>query len=219
MRSHLERASKSQPCFRSGLREALLTNLDAENQPLRDRVRLPLTFDVAAMRAEVDGLNLSEFVEYSVVPLRAPAHLVDSSIPPPPPAEDYADGSWTDWLDTRALLDSPYLSRVVDTFRSNTRVMLVRLLRLAPGGHIDEHNDPTLSLEEERSLIRLTIPIITNDAVEFFLKGTPVPMKPGECWYLRLSDPHRVVNAGTTERISMSIDMAPNEWVRSLVLQ
>ena len=178
-----------------------------------------MTFDVATMRAEVDALSLGEFVEYNVIPLRAPAHLVDSSIAPPPPAKDYADGSWTDWLDTPLLQECAYLSSVVDTFRAHTDVTLVRLLRLAPGGHIEEHTDPTLGLEVERSVIRLTIPILANDAVEFFLNDIAVPMQPGECWYMRLSDPHRVVNAGKTERISMSIDMVPNEWVRALILQ
>jgi hypothetical protein len=178
-----------------------------------------MKFDVAAMQAELDALSLGEFVEYNVVPLRAPAHLVDTSCPPPPPARDYADGSWTDWLDTPELLESQYLSSVVDMFRLHTRVTLVRLLRLAPGGLIEEHTDPTLGLHVENSVIRLTIPILVNDAVDFYLNDEPVPMRPGECWYLRLTDPHRVVNDGTTERITLSIDMVPNEWVKSLVLR
>ncbi len=183
-----------------------------------DRIRLPLTFDVAKMLEEIQALNLQEFVEYNVLPLRSPAHMVDPSLPPPPPADDYADGSWTDWLDTPALRQSPYLSRVVDTFRPHTSVTLVRLLRLAPGGIVNEHTDPTLGLEVPKSVIRLTVPILVDDSVEFFLNGTLVPMKPGECWYLRLTDPHRVINPGTTERINMSIDMVPNDWVRSLIL-
>lgn len=184
-----------------------------------DRIQLPLSFDVVRMQEEIDALNLiKDFVHYNVLPLRSPAHIVDPSIATPPPVDDYADGSWTEWLDTPALKASRYLTSVVDTFRQHSNVTLVRLLRLAPGGIIDEHTDPTLGLEVERSVIRLTIPILTNDAVEFFLNGNLVPMKPGECWYLRLTDPHRVINAGTTERISMTIDMVPNEWVRSLLM-
>ena len=196
-----------------------MTSPGKEGQSAEDRVRLSMTFDAAAMQEEVDALNLRDFEQYDVRPLRAPAHLVDPSIPPPPPAKDYADGSWTEWLDMPLLNDCPHLSSVVDTFRANTCVTLVRLLRLAPGAVIDEHTDPTLGLHVERSVIRLTIPILINDAVTFFLNDNPVPMQPGECWYLRLSDPHRVVNFGTTERISMSIDMVPNEWVRSLIVQ
>lgn len=183
----------------------------------RDRIRLPLSFDSIRMLEEIRALKLQDFVEYNVMPLRSPAHLVDTSIAPPPPASDYADGSWTEWLDTPALNASSYLSSLVDSFDAHSRVTLVRLLRLAPGGIIEEHRDPTLGLQIEKSVIRLTIPILTNEAVEFYLNGLPVPMKPGECWYLRLTDPHRVINTGTSERISMSIDLTPNEWLRTLL--
>jgi quercetin dioxygenase-like cupin family protein len=184
-----------------------------------DRIQLPLAFDAARMQKDIQALDLDDFIEYNVLPLRSPAHMVEPSIAPPPPADDYADGSWTEWLDTPALRESRYLSGVVDTFREHGEVTLVRLLRLAPGGIVNEHTDPTLGLHIHKSVIRLTIPVLTNGDVEFFLNGIAVPMKPGECWYLRLTDPHRVVNAGSTERINMTIDMVPSDWVRSLVME
>lgn len=186
--------------------------------PLQDRIKLPLTFDAAKMLEECDALQLEPFEYYNVIPLRAPAHLVDTSLPFPPPAEDYADGSWTDWLDTPALKQSPYLIRIVDDFRKHTKVTLVRLLRLAAGAQVKEHTDPTLGLEIEKSVIRLTIPIQADDTVTFFLNEKPVPMQSGECWYLRLTDPHRIDNFGSAERINMTIDMIPNDWVRDLIL-
>lgn len=184
---------------------------------LHDRNRLPLKFDVNRMRADVQAMNLGDFIYYDVMPLRAPAHLVDQSRPPPPPARDYADGSWTEWLDTPPLENSEYLTEVVDAFRAHTEVTLVRLLRLDAGAIVKEHTDPTLGLEQENSVIRLTIPIVSDKEVEFYLNNEIVPMQPGECWYLRLSDPHRVVNAGTTERVNLSIDIVPNGWVRSML--
>ena len=182
-----------------------------------DRIRLPLNFDADRMRSEIEAMQLGDFIYYNVMPLRAPAHMVDPSVATPPAADDYADGSWTDWLDTPALKSANYLSDVIAGFREHTRVTLVRLLRLEAGAVVKEHTDPTLGLEQENSVIRLTIPILSGEQVEFYLNDTPVPMQPGECWYLRLSDPHRIVNAGTTERINMSIDMIPNEWMRSLL--
>jgi len=170
------------------------------------------------MRADIETMQLSDFIYYDVMPLRAPAHLVDPTFATPPPADDYADGSWTEWLDTPALKGAAYLSEVVNSFREHTEVTLVRLLRLEAGAVVKEHTDPTLGLEQENSVIRLTIPILSSDEIEFYLNDLLVPMRPGECWYLRLSDPHRIVNAGDTERINMSIDMVPNEWVRSLLL-
>ena len=189
--------------------------MDTRSSP--DRINLPVFFDAEKMQAEVNAMKLDEFNYYDVVPLRAPAHLVDPSRPMPPPADDYADGSWTEWLDTEWLGESPYLLSVIDSFREHTEVTLVRLLRLEAGAVVKQHTDPTLALEVERSVIRLTIPIRSDDSVEFYLNDEIVPMKSGECWYLRLSDPHRIVNAGNEERINLSIDMVPNQWVRSLI--
>lgn len=191
-----------------------------ETSPIQaaDRVRLPFNFDWNKMQSEINALHLGDFVYYDVLPLRSPAHMVDPSRPIPPPPDDYADGSWTQWLNTPPLANSPYLSEIVDTFCTKTDVTLVRILRLAPGQEVKEHTDPTLGLEVYKSVIRLTIPIKANDGVSFYLNNTPVPMQLGECWYLRLTDPHRVVNSSNDVRINMSIDMIPNDWVRSFLL-
>ncbi len=183
----------------------------------KDRVKLPFTFDTAKLIEEFEALKLNQFTYYDVIPLRAPAHLIDTSLPFPPPSDNYADGSWTEWLDTSYLLESSYLTSVVDTFRKHTKVTLVRMLRLEAGGIVKEHTDPTLGLEISESVIRLTIPVLTNDEVTFYLNDVPVDMKPGECWYLRLTDPHRITNFGKTERINVSIDIIPNDWVRGLI--
>lgn len=180
-----------------------------------DRIRLPIDFDTGKLQADIENLNLSDFIYYDVIPLRAPAHLVDPSRLAPPPCDDYADGSWTEWLDSPTLERSTYLSEVIDRFRAHTDVTLVRLLRLEAGAVVKEHTDPTLGLEQQNSVIRLTIPIINPTDVEFYLNDSIVPMRPGECWYLRLSDPHRIVNASPHERINMTIDVRPNDWLRS----
>ncbi len=195
-----------------------MSQLSTPADMIYDRVKLPFTFDEKKMAAEIKALNLGSFIYYDSLPLRSPAHLVDTSLPFPPPAVDFADGSWTDWMDTSVLKKCPYILSVIDFFREHTKVNLVRLLRLAPGAVVKEHTDPTLGLEVEKSVIRLTIPIITNDFVEFFLNGKIVPMQLGECWYLRLTDPHKINNHGKTERINLTIDMIPNEWVRSTIL-
>jgi hypothetical protein len=184
---------------------------------IRDRIKLPFTFDVPKMQAEVTTLGLDQYIYYDVLPLRSPVHMVDPSLPPPPPAADYADGSWTDWLDTDLLTRSPYLMSIVDNFRAHTNVTLVRLLRLSPRATVREHTDPTLSIHIHQSVIRLTIPIFTNPDVEFYLNNEIVPLQAGECWYLRLTDPHRIDNNSDIERINLTIDMIPNDWVRGLL--
>lgn len=184
-----------------------------------DRIKLALNFDPQKLKSECTAMNLPPFEYYDVVPLRAPAHMIDSSLPLPPPADDYADGSWTDWLDAPELVKSPYLTEVISTFKKHTKVTLVRLLRLAPGSVVQEHTDPTLGIEIHKSVVRFTIPILNGEGVEFFLNGTTVNMNPGECWYLRLTDPHKINNPGGMERINLTIDMIPNEWVFNLIKQ
>lgn len=196
-----------------------MTHTTIPTDTVTDRVKLSFNFDVDKMMAEIQALNLDSYIYYDVMPLRAPAHQVDTSLPFPPPADDYADGTWCDWLDTPALAECPYLASIIDTFKEHTTVNLVRVLRLAPGNVVKEHTDPTLGLQIEKSMVRLTIPIQTNDQVDFFLNGEPVDMKPGECWYLRLTDPHKVVNAGTADRVNLTIDVIPNEWIRSMILE
>ena len=186
-------------------------------QQFKDRIQLPFTFDVEQLCAEAQALKQQHYEYYNVIPLRSPAHMVDPSLPFPPPADDYADGSWTPWLNTPALEASPYLKSVIDTFSAYTTVNLVRLLYLAPNSVVKEHTDPTLALEEEKSMIRLTIPIDNNEGVEFYLNNTLVPMKVGECWYLKLSDSHRVINSGATDRINLTIDVIPNEKMIALI--
>ena len=195
-----------------------MTTTAAPVDTVSDRIKLPLTFDVDKMKAEVEALGLEDFIYYSALPLRAPAHEVDPSRPFPPPADDYADGSWTEWLNTSHLESSPYFLSIVKGFQEHTKVTLVRLLRLSAGSTVAEHTDPTLGLQIHKSVIRLTIPIVSDEGVDFYLNNEPVPMEPGECWYLRLTDPHKVVNEAATDRINLTVDMVPNEWVRSLII-
>jgi hypothetical protein len=186
-------------------------------QHFKDRIQLPFKFDVEKMLKEANAFKQENYEYYKVISLRAPAHLVDKSLPFPPPAVDYADGSWTDWMNTPNLEKSPYLKSIVNQFSEYTTVNLVRLLFLAPDSIVKEHKDPTLALEEEKSMIRLTIPIDNNDGVEFFLNNKLVDMKVGECWYLRLSDSHRVINEGTTDRINLTIDVIPNDKIIEMI--
>ena len=74
----------------------ILEPVDTKN----DAIKLPFNFDADKITAEVEAMPMNTFIYYNVIPLRSPAHLVDPSIPFPPPADAYADGSWCDWLNT-----------------------------------------------------------------------------------------------------------------------
>ena len=61
--------------------------------------------------------------------------------------------------------------------------------------------------------MRLHIPVVTNDQVEFMLNRTRVVLEAGSCWYLRLSDPHSVANRGTEDRVHLVVDALVNDWI------
>jgi hypothetical protein len=90
----------------------------------------------------------------------------------------------------------------------------VRLLRLTPGSVIKEHHDNDLSFEQ--GMVRIHIPVTTNDSVDFRLNGTRCVMAAGSSWYLRLSDPHSVANRGASDRVHLVIDAVVNDWVAAL---
>ncbi len=185
---------------------------------VKDRIQLPFNFNVEKLQQEVLKLIENDFfIYYKVITLRGPAHQIDPSLPIPPPADDYADGTWCDWSDTKELEASTYLKEVVDFFKEHATVNLVRLLRLEKQAEVKEHTDPTLAIHIEKSMVRLTIPIFNTDE-KFYLNNTLVDMKPGECWYMRLSDPHRIEN-GPTERVNLTIDIIPNEWLKSFLIK
>ncbi len=170
---------------------AHILNIDPH---ILDRAKLPVSFDAAKMKAEYDAMGLHNYVYYSVIMM---------ALPNPENADE--------------VINFPYFRSIIDKFNAHTKVTLARILRLEPGAEVQEHCDPMLGLEIEDSVVRFTIPISGQDGVTFYLNQTPVLMKPGECWYMKLSDQHRITHDGPTERVNFTIDVVPNDWVRSLI--
>jgi Aspartyl/Asparaginyl beta-hydroxylase len=180
-----------------------------------DRLELPLVFDPVRLAADMATLTAgwtAHFVrqnydgDWSVIALRAPAHARH------PIQMIYADPFCADFTDTPALAASPYFQSVLAAFPCPLRA--VRLMRLTPGSVIKEHDDPDLAFED--GTVRLHIPVVTNEGVDFRLNGVRCVMTAGSCWYLRLSDLHSVANRGPTDRIHMVIDATVNGWVAAL---
>jgi hypothetical protein len=180
-----------------------------------DRLLLPLAFDPARLAADLAVLKAdwtAHFVtqnydgDWSAVALRAPAGETH------PVRMIYSDPTCTDFVDAPALNAAPYLQAVLGAFACPLRA--VRLMRLTPGSVIKEHRDHDLRFEG--GTVRLHIPVVTNDGVDFRLNGVPCPMAAGSCWYLRLSDPHSVANRGPADRVHMVIDAAVDRWLEAL---
>jgi hypothetical protein len=124
----------------------------------------------------------------------------------------YSDPGRSDFVDTAMLAGSPYFRAVLGRFACPPHS--VRLMRLAPGSLIKEHHDNDLSFEQ--GMLRIHIPVLTNDDVDFRLNGSRVAMPAGSSWYLRLSDPHSMANRGSTDRVHLVVEAVVNGWVAAL---
>jgi hypothetical protein len=176
-----------------------------------DRSKLALSYDADLLQKEVREMVRSRppYIHYNVIPLKtagaARAGVTDFSAP-----------DWTTWTETPLLRRCHRIRAVLASIECHTTN--VRLLRLEAGGLLKEHCDPQLDLGL-RNQVRLHVPVFTSPLVDFVLNGSPVPLKPGELWYLRLSDPHSVHNRGEHERIQLSIDVVVNDWIETMIVE
>jgi hypothetical protein len=179
-----------------------------------DRLRLPLEFDPARLREDLERLSGAEWInhfvkqnyagEWSALPLRAQAGATH------PIMQVYSNPGVQSYEDTPLLARAPYIRRALERFACP--LQCVRPMRLTPGSVIKEHCDDDLAIEF--GMARLHIPITTNPDVDFRLNGVRVIMNPGSVWYLRLADPHSVANRGDADRVSLVIDAQANDWLR-----
>ena len=185
---------------------------------LPEKVRLPFQFDKTLLVNDLNKIYgdwTEHFVkdnysgDWSVIPLRGPKGAVH------PIQMIFSSPGVKDFEDTPFLENCDYFKQVINTFQ--TKITSVRLMKLGAGSEIKEHQD--YDLDEENGIVRLHIPVVTNDKVEFFLNRKRVVMEAGECWYCRLSDPHSVYNRGTEARVHMVLDMELNGWLQNLLLE
>jgi len=182
-------------------------------------LKLPLVFDVDLMQQDLKQLEselwIDHFVKqnyeghWSVIPLRSSATAEH------PVMMIYSDPTCTEYIDTPFLEKLSYFSKILKSFQCPLKA--VRLMKLSAGSTIKEHSD--LDLDIDSGTIRLHIPVQTNLGVNFLLNGTKILLKEGECWYLRLSDPHSVENRGKYDRVHLVIDAKVNKWLAELLIE
>lgn len=198
---------------------SILTEPDPRLATLPDRLRLPLVINAAPLAAEAAALPARAWTrhfvpdnyrgDWCVVPLRAPAgasHPILQITSPP---------ECKDWVETAHLAACPAIAAFLTQFECP--LAAVRLMRLSPGSQILEHFDHDLAAQF--GMARLHVPLTTSPEVEFLLNHRAVTMRSGECWYLRLADPHAVTNRAASDRIHLVIDAEVNDWLAGLLLE
>lgn len=173
-------------------------------------LKFPFRFSASRMQQEVQGLQAEWLAHYNqhdyegmwtALPLRSINGSVQNVLANA--AEDAV------FANTALLQQCPYLQEVIDSLQCEK--MAVRLLNLQAGAVIKEHKDVELNFEQGEA--RIHVPIMTNDAVEFYIDDEQIMMHEGECWYANFNMKHRVTNAGTTDRIHLVMDCKVNDWL------
>jgi hypothetical protein len=180
-------------------------------------IQLPYFFDVARMQQEVAGVSGSHWKlhyqqlhyegEWSAIPLRSVDASTDNIMIAPQEGAVYKN---TVFLDA-----CPYIKTVLEQL--HCPLLAVRLLKLNSGAIIKEHKDHELYYEKGE--IRLHIPVVTHEAVEFYLDKERVQPKEGECWYMNFNLPHSIINKSPVDRIHLVIDAVVNDWVKEQFAQ
>jgi hypothetical protein len=183
-----------------------------------DRLKLPVAFDPAELAADLDAIAAAPWTahfveqnyegEWSVIALRAPKGTATQH----PIRQIYSDPGVTEFEDTPLMEACPQLRAAALAFGPPHAV---RLMRLTAGSAIKEHTD--LDLAAEHGMARIHIPVTSNPDVVFEVNRRRVDMAPGEAWYLRLADPHRVANQGAADRIHLVIDVPFNPTLEALM--
>lgn len=172
-------------------------------------------FDAARMQAEVQQLSTARWAthyntkhyegDWSIIPLRSINGDSNNAIAIHATSASYRD---------TVLLDQcPYIKEVISAFACEKTS--IRLMKLDAGAIIKEHTDHDMNMEAGEA--RFHIPVQTNSEVAFYIMEERIPMQEGQCWYLNLSLPHRVTNAGSTDRIHLVMDCLVNDWAKELL--
>lgn len=177
-----------------------MTGQDAKGA---DAFRLPLTFDPVrleedARRLEVLGRSPQPGPhhngEWTGVAIHS-AGGIQSADPGFPGLKPYAFTAEAD--------HAPYLRGILTSL--SLPLQVVRVLALPAGGIIETHID--FDTNFQFGLVRLHIPLRTNDAVEFLIAGRRYDMRVGEIWFGDFSRPHTVTNGGNRLRLHAVLDV------------
>jgi hypothetical protein len=177
--------------------------------------RLPLAFDAAALKADLERIPTGKWVphfnrrdyegEWRGLALRSTTGRANQLF-------TFAQDT-TETTDTPVLGLCPYFRRVLAAFECP--IHAARLLSLGPGSKILEHSDDVLGGED--GLLRVHVPVVTDERVEFFVDGRRLAMEEGEAWCIDFSLPHRVDNGSDKDRVHLVVDCRVNGWLEGLL--
>lgn len=154
-----------------------------------DTWRRQRTYTEAGAAAEFPG-------DWRVLPLRSPGGDAART--------DAGGPGLLPFRDTRWLEHVPYFAEVLRAVPA--RLRCARLMALGPGASVGTHRDTPMGFA--KGLVRVHVPVTTNDNAVLVLDGETHRWQPGTCWYGDFSRPHSIANTGETDRVHLVLDCA-----------
>lgn len=175
-------------------------------------IRFPFHFDTTRIRQELEVIATS-FAPINSIKIKKDhlqgIHLIT---PAPGGAKDERGFSY---LSTPELDQSPYLQSILNTFQCDK--FIYRVHNLKAKGKINLHRDADRGLVN--NIVRIHIPVTTNDEVYFYVEGERVCMQNGECWFADITQLHEVENRSDTDRLQLMIDCNLNDWWENILIE
>jgi len=174
-------------------------------------LRLPLRFDCARLRREIESIPAQLWGER-----RSDVHSQEDAlfVKGYPPIQRKPD-------DDRPVLESlPYIRRVIYEGLTGTPAKcliarikpMARVLMHRDGFVADPSKDDCYFYDYFRSTFRVHIPVVTNDKVLLFCHNAFFHMPAGEVWTVNNLSDHAVINDHPTEaRTHIIVDIRPDE--------
>jgi len=120
-----------------------------------------------------------------------------------PDGEIYKESGW----DRLADVATPLIDHIIDKhYEPGGTLLRAMAAKLKVQGRIRPHRD---SLRSFHMGHRIHVPITTNAAVRFMIKGKPYEFKVGQAYELNNQMKHSVMNMGQEDRISFIFDYVP----------
>lgn len=170
-------------------------------------LQLPFTFDAEQILEEVRQFTNEEYYDIYNTSVELETlwskHLIEPKI---------GADNLPHFHPNEALLNSPYLLSILDTFKCKKETY--RIHTLEAGAQIRPHRDIGYSIDH--GLIRIHIPVITNEKVQLIVNGEEIKMKSGECWYCNFNEVHEVQNNSDQPRTHLIMDCVVNDWLKDL---
>jgi hypothetical protein len=157
--------------------------------------RLPLRFDVARLRAEVEALPAAAWARHpNEIAGNSSARLISAG-------GGENDDVFGVMRPTAHLRQSPYIRQILAGF--GVVWSRSRLMRLSPGAGVPQHADINYHWHYR---VRMHIPVVTQPQVRFICDGEDVHMAAGEAWVFDNWRLHRVEHTTPDERIHLVAD-------------